>query len=98
MRGSWLVSMSLIVAVFTEVFPTEVDVLVVGVMRKDLSSWLEAKTICLALILIPLAVYIWMNGWRGFKAAKGRIIAIGVILLLRAALDVATLAWYSQRR
>ena len=94
MRGRWLVLASLILAVLTEVFPTEVDVLVVAVRSRDLSPFLITKTICLSLILTPLAVYLWMNGKRGMKAAKGRVIAIGTIVVLRLALDTTALVSY----
>lgn len=87
-RGRWLVTTSLVLAALIELASTEADLTVVALLRKDLSSFLVEKAICLAIILTPLLLYIWMNGWRGIIAAKGKITAISIIVVFRLVMDV----------
>jgi hypothetical protein len=95
-RHRWLASTGLILAVLIEVFPLEVDLLVMALIRKDVPYFLMAKGICLAVVLAPLFLYVLMNGWRGVMAAKGRITAIGVIVVLRLVLDIIGLIHFLQ--
>jgi len=41
-----------------------------------------ARIVCWAVILTPLLSYCLLNGWRGIKIAKWRILLIGVVFLL----------------
>jgi uncharacterized membrane protein YozB (DUF420 family) len=84
-RGRWLIFVSLVLAVLIEVLPTEADILVAAYRDSDISLFLATKVICLAVILFPLATYVSLNGWRGVKDEKGRIIAIAIIVLLNIA-------------
>jgi hypothetical protein len=93
----WLVFTSVVMVVLTEVFPTEVDVLYMAMRTGNISSFLKAKAVCLALILVPLVIFFWINGWRGLKAVKARIIALGVIFVLNLVLDAYCLVNYSFR-
>jgi hypothetical protein len=97
-RGRQLVFASLLLAVFIEVFPTEADLMWSALAGRCVSLAVAAKATCLAIILIPLFLYVWINGWRGVKAAKGRIIAIGVIVALKLGVDVMCLVNYVSRR
>jgi hypothetical protein len=87
-RGRWLVFVSLILVILIEVLPTEADLLFVAWRHKDMSSFLTTKAICLAIILAPLLLYIWINGWRGVVAVKGRFVAITVIVVLKLVFDI----------
>ena len=91
----WLVFTSLVLAVLT--FPTEVDFMAVAERTGDILSFLEMMAICLALILVPLVFFFWINGWRGVKVVKGRIIAIGIIVVLKLTLDTSFLVNYFSR-
>lgn len=97
-RGRWLVFVSLLFAVSIEVFPAEADLLWVALRRGSLTAFLAVKATCLVATLVPLILYTWINGWRGVKAAKGRIIAIGVIVALKLGMDVMCLVNYVSRR
>jgi hypothetical protein len=94
-RGRELVFTSLILAVLIEVLPTEVDWTAVALhAQNDIRLFVQAKAICLALILAPLLLYLWINGRHGIKVVKGRIVAIGVIVGVRLAMDACMLvAW-----
>jgi hypothetical protein len=90
-RWEWLVSTSLILAVLIEVLPTEADVLFIALLHKDVSRFLVAKAVCVAVVLAPLVLYVAINGRRGVMAAKRKILVIGVIVVLKLALDVYAL-------
>jgi hypothetical protein len=90
--GTWLVKTSLTLAILIEVFPTETDLLVTARFRAAGISYLVAvKAVTLPIILGPLIVYLGRYGKIGFKNAKGKIIAIGIIAALSLMTD---LLWY----
>ena len=90
LRGRALVNASLTLAILMEVLPLEADSIDMALMIKSLGLFLIGKTICLAVILVPLVCYLWMNGWRGVSAAKGKIAAISIIVVLKLTMEV----WY----
>jgi hypothetical protein len=51
----------------------------------------------LAIALAPSFLYIWITGWRGVMAAKGKIAAISIIVILHLLLDIWMLANYFDR-
>jgi hypothetical protein len=94
-RGRWLVFASVLLAVFIEIIPTEVDLKLAAFQCKDLRLFLLVKAGCLAAIFFPLALFVWINGWRGIKGVKARVAVIGVIVVLQLAGDVCILAnWF----
>ena len=86
----WLVFTSLVLAVLFEVLPTEIDFIACAAGRSIL-LFLTARAICMSVILIPVVLYVWINGWRGLTAVKARVIAIGIIVGLNRALDTYAL-------
>jgi hypothetical protein len=87
-KGYLLAFASLILAVIIEVTPFEADFTGVAILHKDMTSFLVAKLIGLTTILVPLLLYIALNGRQGIVAAKGIVIAIGVIVILRLIFDI----------
>lgn len=66
-------------AVVFEVLPTEADVLFVFARSPHkLIGYLVAKLVFLAIILFPISIYSWLNGWRALKIVKARAISVGV--------------------
>jgi len=51
----------------------------------------------LAIALAPLFLYIWINGWRGVMAAKGKIATISVIVVLRLVVEIQCIVRYLSR-
>ncbi len=94
-RGLGLVTTSFVLAVLIEVFPTETDMTAVAFFaQRNVPAFLTEKAIFLSIILAPLLLYFWINGWRGVMAAKRRIVAIGIIVVLKLALDAFWLVSY----
>ena len=83
----WLVFASLLLTVLIEVLPAEADLKWVAARHNDVRQFLVVKAVCLAMILVPLALYVWINGWRGIKAVKARVAVIGTIVVLNLAFD-----------
>ena len=86
-RMRWLVFASLLLTLLIEVLPTEADLKWVAARHSDVRQFLVVKAVCLAVILVPLALYVWINGWRGIKAVKARVAVIGIIVVLNLAFD-----------
>jgi hypothetical protein len=81
LKSPGLVKISLGLAIFLEVLPTEADVLSTFMSpRPYLPGLILAKLGFLTLILAPLFQYIRLNGRRGVKAASGKIKLIALIL------------------
>lgn len=91
-RERWLVFVSLILAILI-VLTIEVDV-TFPALFKGVQFYLMAKAVVLAVILSPLLLYVWINGWRGVIAARAVIVVIGTIVGLRMMLDVLAIADY----
>jgi len=87
-RGEWLVGISVFLAVFLEVIPLEADALNALIWSGSFLQVLLLKAAFVALILMPLAGFVRLNGWRGLtsKTVRGRIILIAVIVLISLAL------------
>jgi cellulose synthase/poly-beta-1,6-N-acetylglucosamine synthase-like glycosyltransferase len=92
LRDPGLVRTSLGLAVLIEICPMEADLTCMLFSLKGLPLFLAIKAVCLAIILAPLLRYFWLNGWKGAKAAKGKIIAVGTIVFLKLWLDVYCMA------
>jgi hypothetical protein len=84
-RWRWLVRISLILAILNEI--PEVDAQDMALQLHDMRLFLAVTAASWAVILVPLVLYIFVNGWRGITAAKGRITVIGIIVLLNLAKD-----------
>ena len=90
MRYRPLVSLSLFLVVLLEVAPTEADFLATSIPAGRVWFGLAIKSLCLTLILVPLIVYLAMNGRKGLRSARGRIITVCAIIVVRAIIDVLT--------
>lgn len=88
MRGRWLIFASLLLAIFIEVLPNEIEFILIAVRERNLPLFLATKAISLPIILGPLCLYIWLNGWKGVLVVKGRIVAISIIVGLTLIRDV----------
>ena len=90
MHGAWLVSLSVLFAVFLEVTPVERNV--VGILLSlhsvPLTLILVVRAACLTLILLPLAIYTAINGFRALKHVWGRVTLVGVIVAVNLAIDL----------
>jgi hypothetical protein len=87
-RWRFLVFVSLLLAIAIEVFPTEADILwTIGFHTKNLLLVFLAKAVCLVIILLPLSVYIGLNGWRGLRVVMGRVYWIFGIILIKLFID-----------
>ncbi len=93
-RGRVLVRDSLMLAIFIEVLPTEADLVAVLLSQMYIGLFLLAKAACLAIILLPLSVYIGLNGWKGLSAVKGKFAAICIVVGLNLVGNV----WYVASR
>ena len=87
-RESWLVTISLILVILLEVWPTEVGLLHIAVRSNDIVQYVGMKLVFLAVILLPLVFYFRSTGLRGYRHATNRINAIAVIMLLHLAMNV----------
>ena len=54
-----------------------------------LLGYLLGKLAFLAIILLPIGVYSWLDGWTGLKRVKGRAISVGVIVGVNLLLNLA---------
>lgn len=89
-KCGWLATVSVVLAVICEVLPTEADVLFAILMRPhSLFGYLLAKLAFLALILSPIGIYGWLNGWQGLKHAQGRVISVGLIVGVNLLMSLA---------
>ena len=89
-RAEWLVPTSVTLAILLEVLPVEADFSyghLFGFPTR-VQTILSAKLVCVAMILAPLAIYYVLNGYRGLRHARGRVIAVCLIVLLRFILDL----------
>ena len=86
-RAEWLVSWSLALAVLIEVFPTEAGLANICFNIGSLFLWLALKVTCSIIILLPLLIYVALNGRRGLHCARGRIITIGTIIIVKLVLE-----------
>ncbi len=90
-RWRALVFLSVILAVLIEVLPTQVDFQVMAARRHDVQSFLTVAAICFTAILAPVVLFVVINGWRGIRAVKWRIVLIGTIVALGLARDTCIL-------
>jgi hypothetical protein len=85
--GRWLVRLSLLLAIMIEVVPIEADIASVLLYAGDVPRFLMVRAVCLAAVLGPLSVYLWLNGKAGIREAKGRITAITIIVVVKLAAE-----------
>ncbi len=102
-RASWLVSLSLILAVLIELCPTEVDLMYGPVLSIGQSLFgsvpgaasilllLGAKAACLTPIVVPLLIYVVLNGRNALRRFTIRVTIIGVIVSIRLIQDVSAI-------
>jgi hypothetical protein len=93
-RWRFLVFASLLLAIAIEVFPTELDLLSVAFLSKNLRLAILGKSVCLTIILLPLIVYIGLNGWHGLRAVRQRVFWIMLIVLINLVLYGIMLSRY----
>jgi len=86
-RAAGLVLCSLTLAVLIEVFPTEAGLASICFNAGSLFLWLALKLTCSIIILLPLLIYFALNGRRGLRCTRGRIIAIGTIVIVKLVLE-----------
>lgn len=87
-RAGWLIFVSVLLAILLEVLPTEVDVLVTLLQRRDLQRFLAFKSAFLVAILLPLLVYVALNGWRALRVYAVRVGIILAIVVLQLIFNV----------
>lgn len=88
LRWTWLPFVSLILAVLIEFLPTEADILFV-LRDQGIFTLILAKASCLTIILAPLLVYFLWNGWKSIAIVRGKVLLIGLIVLLKLAMDLS---------
>ena len=89
-RGGWLATASLILTL-TTIIPNS-DFLAIGLLKgTGFLYLLPSMAFCLAIPLVPLVIYLCLNGRRGLKAAQGRITIIGIFVGLIIAVDISFL-------
>jgi len=76
----------LVLAFLIEVLPVEADLLF-SVRQWGTAVFLLAKIGCLAVVLTPLSLYVLRNGWQGIVFARGKVLLIGLIVLLKLGVD-----------
>jgi hypothetical protein len=89
-RGLWLVKMSVVLAVLLEVAPAERNVLgiLLSLHNIQLTLILLAKAGFITLIVLPLVIYLAINGLRGLKHVWGRATFVGVVIAANLAVDL----------
>ena len=90
-QGRWLVFTSLILTFLIEVLPSEVGYLTLFVRTRNIPAYIGAKAVFLFVILLPLFIYFWKNGSAAYKAVRGRLIIIGIIVGLHLLGNIAVL-------
>jgi hypothetical protein len=88
-RGRWLAKLSVTLAVLIEVFPIEADLSyghILGYPTR-ISDILTIKLVCVWIILLPLLIYIMLNGYRALRRVRGRVLAVVAIISLRFIVD-----------
>lgn len=77
-KERWLVLLSLFMVAFLS--DASGFLIVFGYLKRiDSLSLLLVTMSCIAVSLIPLAVYLYHTGRRGLRAARGGIVLIGII-------------------
>jgi hypothetical protein len=82
--------MSLLLAVFLEVLPLEMDIICVLSSLGDVSRVVAVKAVCLTAIVRPLLIYVLLNGLKGLKRVRGRTAVIGVIVVIHLMGTIST--------
>lgn len=90
LRGIWLVRVSTLFAICLEVVPLEADVITMFcAARAYCLAWL-VKLSCLTLIMLPLLMYMWLNGPLALAYVKGRVAVIAVIVAVHLVFFIST--------
>lgn len=79
-RGKWLVQLSTLVAIYLEVIPVEMDTISGLWLRGAFSLALAVKLLCVTVILLPLVIYVFLNGPSALWHVKGRVVVIATII------------------
>jgi hypothetical protein len=88
LRGKWLVDMSFLFAFCLEVIPIEMDVVSVLHSLGNLRLMLAVKSTCLLLIILPLAIYVTVNGPTALRRVWGRVTFVVVVVVINFAHNV----------
>ena len=91
-RGKWLVRMSTLFAICLEVIPIEMDVVSVLWSMRAVVLVLAVKVTCLTLILLPLVIYIRLNGRTALKCVWGRVVIVVLIVAINLAHNMLMIA------
>ena len=91
-RGVWLVRLSTLFAICLEVIPIEADVVSVLWSTRAVLFVLVVKLTCLTLILLPLVIYIWLNGPGAIRRVWGRAVIVGVIVVANLAHNISMMS------
>ena len=86
-RGRWLVSVIVVLAVYIELLPFEADLMYGSPLSESVLLALAAKVTCLTLILLPLVIYVLLNGVSALKYVRGRVTVVAVIVAIKLAHD-----------
>jgi hypothetical protein len=87
-RARWLVSLSLYLVIFIEVVPMEAGLANIAILTRSFFVWLALKLTCLTLILLPLLIYVALNGNMGMHFAWRRMLIIGTIITTKLILEL----------
>ena len=88
-RSKRLVRASTFFAFCLEVIPVEMNAISVLLSNGAFFLALTVKVVCLAVILLPLTIYIRRNGLGALKRIWGRVTVIAVVVAISLASDVA---------
>jgi len=88
-RGMSLVRVSLLLAIWLEVIPFEINIISALLSLGAVSVVLAVKAVCLTAILLPLLIYVLGNGLSALKHVKGRAAVIGVIVVIHLVVTIS---------
>jgi hypothetical protein len=89
-RHKWLVDLSLALVIVIEILPLEADCTCVLIHGGPFVAALVVKLACLTLILLPLLIYLAVNGLKGLAYAGARVTVVAAIVAVRLFLDILT--------
>ena len=74
-------------AVFLEVLPVEAGLLLGAAVKGSVFLFLVIKVLCLATIVVPLLIYLRINGRPGVTAVSRPLAIVGAIVVLNLLLN-----------
>jgi hypothetical protein len=91
LRARWLVNLTVVLAVLIEACPTEADFASRAILSRGFLGWLMVKMISLTIILLPLLIYVILNGWKALRCVIGRLTVVGAIITIAIMLETQQL-------